>query len=142
MILLDSNHFSILLDERDRLHLPLHNRLNQVIDDVAIPIVVVEETMRGWLALIRKTKRVREQVEPYRRLARLIDYLGKWNIVGWNNEAAAWFERLRKAKVRIGSRDLKIASIALDNDTLLLSANISDFQQVPDLHLENWLHPL
>ena len=35
--------------------------------------------------------------------------------------------------------DLKIAAIALAHDALLLSANLRDFQAVPDLRVENWL---
>jgi len=46
---------------------------------------------------------------------------------------------LRRAKVRIGTMDLKIASIALVHDALLLSANLRDFRQVPGLEVENWL---
>jgi tRNA(fMet)-specific endonuclease VapC len=34
---------------------------------------------------------------------------------------------------------LKIASIALANDALLLTANRRDFEKVPGLQLENWL---
>jgi tRNA(fMet)-specific endonuclease VapC len=41
--------------------------------------------------------------------------------------------------VRIGSMDLKIASIALTNGAFVLSANLQDFQKVPGLRVENWL---
>jgi predicted nucleic acid-binding protein len=34
---------------------------------------------------------------------------------------------------------LKIAATALVNDALLLSANLRDFQKVPNLRVENWL---
>jgi predicted nucleic acid-binding protein len=35
--------------------------------------------------------------------------------------------------------DLKIASIALVRDATLLSANLRDFEQVPGLHVEDWI---
>lgn len=35
--------------------------------------------------------------------------------------------------------DLRIGSIALSRDGLLLSRNVNDFRQVPGLHVENWL---
>jgi tRNA(fMet)-specific endonuclease VapC len=35
--------------------------------------------------------------------------------------------------------DLKIAAIALVNQALLLSANLRDFEKVPQLRVENWL---
>jgi tRNA(fMet)-specific endonuclease VapC len=46
---------------------------------------------------------------------------------------------MRAARVRIGTEDLKIASLALANDALLLSANLRDFEQVPGLRVESWL---
>jgi predicted nucleic acid-binding protein len=36
--------------------------------------------------------------------------------------------------------DLKLASIPIVRDALLLSANLRDFQQVPNLRVEDWLH--
>ena len=35
--------------------------------------------------------------------------------------------------------DLKIASIAVAQDSLLLTSNIRDFQQIPDLRIEDWI---
>jgi tRNA(fMet)-specific endonuclease VapC len=49
------------------------------------------------------------------------------------------FETLRKQRIRIGTQDLKIASIALEAGALLLSANLRDFERVPGLRVENWL---
>ncbi|NUQ61540.1 MAG: hypothetical protein HUU20_03565 [Pirellulales bacterium] len=42
--------------------------------------------------------------------------------------------------LQIGTLDLKIASIALEHGATLLSANTRDFDQVPGLRVENWLH--
>jgi predicted nucleic acid-binding protein len=37
------------------------------------------------------------------------------------------------------SGDLKIAATALVNDALLLSANLTEFERVPRLRVDNWL---
>jgi predicted nucleic acid-binding protein len=42
-------------------------------------------------------------------------------------------------KLRLGSQDLRIAAIAISEDALLLSANLSDFEQVAGLRVANWL---
>ena len=83
---------------------------------------------------------VRQQVRPYHRLIRLIDVLAEWEIAPWSERAADEFARLRKARVRIGTQDLKIAALALASDALLLSANLRDFKRVPALRVEDWLY--
>ena len=39
-----------------------------------------------------------------------------------------------------GTQDLKIASTAIAQDALLLSANLRGFEQVPGLNVEDWLY--
>ncbi len=34
--------------------------------------------------------------------------------------------------------DLRIASIALSHDMTVLTRNVRDFEQVPDLRIEDW----
>ena len=75
----------------------------------------------------------------YNRLIHLVRFLQDWEIVRFDEHAADAFNRLRKHGVRIGTQDLKIASIALTNDALPLTANLRDFSKVPGLRVENWL---
>ena len=69
----------------------------------------------------------------------LFEFYEEFEIVPFDEAAARQFEDLRRQKLRIGSRDLKIAATALVNHALLLSANRSDFETVPGLRVENWL---
>jgi predicted nucleic acid-binding protein len=46
---------------------------------------------------------------------------------------------LVRNRVRIGTMDLKIASIALANDATVLTCNARDFSKVPNLRIEDWL---
>lgn len=140
MILLDSDHVSVLVDQRQSLRNVLLARLDVADDKLGLPVAVLEEHMRGWMAAIHKVRDVYKQVVPYMRLMKLVDFTREWPILGWNELAADHFTRLRRLKVRIGTQDLKIASIALANDALLLSANLRDFEQVPQLRVEDWLH--
>jgi len=141
MILLDTDHFSVLTDERHALHARLTTRLRTSGDELGIPVVSVEEQLRAWLKLVRRNTDVHRQLFPYDRLIRLIEVLAEWQIVRWSEPAADEFNRLRKQRVRIGTQDLKIACIAKIGDALLLSANLRDFQQVPELRVEDWLYP-
>jgi tRNA(fMet)-specific endonuclease VapC len=140
MILLETDHIAVLAfaGESTRAHL-IEKMESSPDPQFALPLVTVEEQMRGWLAEISRQRKVTQQVYAYGRLADLVDLWRKWRIVRFDDEAAALFEQLRKQRIRIGTQDLKIASIALQSDALLLSANLRDFQQVPELKVENWL---
>ena len=139
MILLDTDHFSVLTDSRHSSHARLQERLRALVDSVAIPVVSVEEQLRAWLAQIRRLQDIQKQIYPYDRLIRLFETLAEWEIARWSAAAAHEFLQLRRARIRIGTQDLKIASIALASDATLLSANLRDFQQVPGLRVEDWL---
>lgn len=140
MILLDTDHFSVVTDSRDALHAPLVALLNSVNDSLALPIVSVEEQLRGWLKLVHSGTNVAKQVFPYDRLARLIETLAQWELARFGVPASEEFTALRKQRIRVATQDLKIAAIAKVNDALLLSANLVDFQKVPGLRVEDWLH--
>ncbi len=139
MILLDTDHFSVFTDERDPRHGPLSLRMNAAAEEVACTVVTVEEMLRGWLALINRLRDVRRQPPAYDRLGQLFDVLRDWVIVPFDAPAADEFTSLRRQGVRIGTMDLKIASIALVKDALLVTANLRDFALVPGLRCESWL---
>jgi tRNA(fMet)-specific endonuclease VapC len=84
---------------------------------------------------------VHQPLPAHDRLVRLFDVLSDWELVRFDQPAADQFVRLRRQRIRVGTMDLKIASIALVNDALLLTANTSDYAQVPKLRFEDWLEP-
>jgi len=139
MILLDTDHVSVLLDERDARHSPLIERLRDAGDSLAIPIVGIEEQLRAWLAQIQRSNDPQRQVVPYVRLRKVFTFLREWPILDWTTSAAEQFAALRTLRHKIGTQDLKIACIALTNDALLLSANLRDFERVPGLRAQDWL---
>jgi tRNA(fMet)-specific endonuclease VapC len=139
MILLDTDHVSVLKYPSTPRARNLLARMALTPEPVQVPVVAAEEQMKGWLASIAKERSVLRQPGPYRELAKLFRFFAAFTVVDFEDPAAAKFDELRKAKVRIGTQDLKIACIALVNDALLLTANRQDFEQVPGLRFENWL---
>lgn len=138
MYLLDTDHISLL----DRGGIPSQNirsRLAQVPpDDIAITVVSYEEQVRGWMAMIAQIRTVERQIPFYKELTQLIRFYCKTPMVPFDERAAEEFQRLRQAKIRIGTADLKIACIALTNSAVLLTRNTSDFRHIPNLQLEDW----
>ncbi len=139
MILFDSDHLTVLEMPDCERRRNLLARMALATEPLSVPIVAAEEGLKGWLASINKEKMVKRQPKPYRELSRLIRFFAAFPLIDFTDPAAAKFDELRKAKVRIGTQDLKIASIALVNDALLLTANRQDFELVPGLRFENWL---
>jgi len=140
MILLDTDHFSVLTDARHRFHERFASRLTNEIQRIALPVIAVEEQLRAWLAQIHRSRSAQALITPYGRLVHLLDVLADWEIVTWTEQSAAEFDSLRKERIRIGTQDLRIAAIALSEGALLLSSNLRDFQQVPNLQAEDWLY--
>ena len=56
----------------------------------------------------------------------------------FTNDAAEKYDAFRSAKLRVGAMDLRIASIVLTNDMVLLTRNTVDFERVPGLRFEDW----
>ena len=138
MLILDTDHLSIL--DRDTIEaFNLGRRLAFIPpEEVAVTIITYEEQMRGWFAVVAQAKTTPQQVEAYRKLRRFINQFSRINPVNYDAEAAGEFERIRQAKVRVGTKDLRIAAICLANDATLLTRNSKDFGQVPGLKFEDW----
>lgn len=138
MILLDTDHVSVLRlpggDRRSR----LLARLALVSDEqIAIPVITAEETMRGWLSAIAKERQPRRQVYAYRELGNMFRFFAAFEIALFEDAAANQFDQF--SRIRIGASDRKIAAIALVNNALPLTANRRDYEQIPNLRFENWM---
>jgi len=141
MIVLDTDHVAVLRYPEHSNYATLSARMDQSADTLFVTTAVsLEEQMRGWLAAIHRTRAVHDQILYYTRLIGLVEFFSRWEILAFDEPAADGFVALRNSGIRIGSMDVKIAAIALTRDSLLLSANLRDFQQVPGLRVEDWFH--
>lgn len=139
MLVLDTDHVGEYQKGTSAEAVGLKERLEVAIEPVATTIITVEEIMRGWLAAIHRDNDPRKQIRSYIRLQQLFAFFALWNILPWEEKAATKFDQLKQEKIRLGTMDLKIASIALVHDATLLSRNLRDFEKVPDLKVEDWL---
>lgn len=140
MIILDTDHFTVLRYSDDSRYAILTQRLLASEDQrIVTTVITVEEQMRGWLAEINRWRDIRRQRSAYDRLAMLVEFLNEWETLRIDEDAVDRFDYLQKQRIRIGTQDLKIAAIALAQSALLLSANLRDFRRVPGLNVRNWL---
>ena len=138
MLVLDTDHL-VELDRGSSQGAALQRKLEDAGDEVATTIISAEEQFRGWLAQLHRQRDPHEQIATYQRLQRRIAFFAAWHVLPWDTDAADILQGLRRQRVRIGTMDLKIASIVLAHDATLLSRNLRDFQQVPNLRVEDWL---
>jgi len=139
MIILDTDHVSVLQHAQSDAAQQLNERLAESPEVIATTFITFEEQCRSWLALINRYSDARRQVTYYHRFVEGISFFAKWWILPFDERAADEFERLRQERVRIATMDLKIAAITLVQDGTLLSGNLRDFERVPGLHVEDWV---
>ena len=139
MIVLDTDHLSVLERSDQPGSGALRARLADLPPaDVVTTIISYEEQMRGWMAYLARARSLAHQVEAYRRLLQHLDNYRRIPVVAFDEAAAVAFQQLRRARLRIGTMDLKIAAIAVSRNAILLSRNLADFRQVPGLQVEDW----
>lgn len=141
MYILDTDHISLLESasrsrEAQRLRFRLQGLKGP--DERITTIITFEEQMRGWMSFLAKARSLTQQVAAYGRLKGVLDRYLKITVLEFDEAAAAEFERVQRLRLRVGTMDLKIASIALAHNATVLTRNLKDFSRVPDLHVEDW----
>ncbi len=138
MLILDTDHLS-MLEWTNSASLGLQRRLGRADPDEIVTIIITyEEQMRGWLAHSAQANTTGKMLVVYERMLKHIETFRDLTILPFDMEAAARFEKLQRAHIRIGAMDLKIAAICLASNATLLSRNLKHFQQVPGLRVEDW----
>ncbi len=140
-LILDTDHLSILQQEDQ----PSYNRLRARLaehpeEPIAVTIISFQEQIQGWMAYLNQARTASGIILAYEKLVGVLRYFSKATVIPFNQAAQVELERLRKQGVRIGTLDLRIASIALAERCVLVSGNLKDFRKVPGLNVEDWLN--
>ena len=104
-------------------------------------IVSFEEQSRGRLAWLHRPRKPLELLKGYQFLQELLRFYNDYDVLPFDAGALAEFQSLKAQRVRIGTKDLRIAATALARGLTLLSRNLRDFRQVPGLLVEDWTAP-
>jgi tRNA(fMet)-specific endonuclease VapC len=137
LYILDTDHISLL----QRNHPLVLSKLRAIpIENRAVTVISVSEQVQGRLAVISQARTELAAARGFERLQETISFFHAVNVILYDAETTKIFERLRKQGVRIGTQDLRIASIAIHRDAMLVTRNTRDFRQVPDLQLTDWSH--
>lgn len=138
MYLLDTDHLSIL-ERGGAPSLALTLRLSAVPESEIVSCVVVyEEQMRGWLAQGARARTNDAWILAYSDLTDNLAVHCNMTLLPFDSRAADQFDNLKKAKLHVGTQDLKIAAIALANEATVLTRNTRHFGKIPNLRIEDW----
>ena len=140
MIVLDTDHFSeFIKGEESALGRRLAQRLKESGESFCTTIITYEEQLRGWLARIHKHRDPPMQISDYQLLREVLESFEYWIVLDWDLATAEVLADIKSQKTSVGTLDLMIASITLVNQAKLLSRNLTDFERVPGLDVEDWL---
>lgn len=113
--------------------IPLHEQ--------AVPVIVIEEIMRGRLNLIRQAEAGRASISLARAYELFEDTFADFRrlpILSYTGLAEALSQEWRQQGVRLGTHDLRIAAICVAHGATLISRNRRDFERIPGLVAEFW----
>lgn len=138
MYILDTDHATLYQQG----HPALGQRLAQLPpNQLTTSVITYDEQVSGRLAVVHKARNHQARIQAYYWLQRTLHFFCRMPVLPFDEAAAAMFQQLTTLKLRIGTQDLLIASIALANEMSLLTRNRRDFQSVPGLALEDWSVP-
>jgi tRNA(fMet)-specific endonuclease VapC len=77
-------------------------------------------------------------ISAYNLLTATFSLFSQLEILKYDRSADDYFRQFRQQGIRIGTQDLRIASIVLAHDGIIVTRNQKDFGQVPGLTIEDW----
>jgi tRNA(fMet)-specific endonuclease VapC len=137
--LFDTDHVSFLQRRSSVEFTRLILRMGQYSpNDFALSIVSLHEQVLGAHDFINRSQVNNDVVRAYTLLMEILQSFSSAPILPFDSEAIAIFEDLRRQKIKVSTMDLRIATIALSRNLVLLTRNERDFSKVPGLVMENW----
>lgn len=133
--ILDTDCLSLL----QRGHPNLIRRINNTNPKhILITIITAEEQLRGRLDTIRRASAGDDLSLAYLKLRDTLQDIRMLNLLDFTQEASNFYEDLLRQKIRIGTRDLRIAATVLSVNGIVVTRNRKDFIKVPNLKIEDW----
>lgn len=131
----DTDHISLAQRQDEQV---LANLSRTPASEIAVTAVSVAEQFQGRLSAIRQARNEAEASRRFGYLVQTLDYFRPLQILAYDELAVRIFEQLRSERIRIGTQDLRIASIALKHKAIVVTRNERDFGRIPGLQLRNW----
>ena len=134
LYILDTDHLSLY----GRNHPTIIAKLlsNQV--QLTTTAINVEEQLRGRLAQVAEAKNTNNLSNAYQRLTETVLLLSEFNTLQYDTTSSEIYQKFKIQRIRVGTQDLRIASIVIANNGILLTRNRQDFEKIPGLIMQDW----
>ena len=110
-------------------------------DKRGLPIVAAAEVLRGWLAAIRQAEAGKGKMSLEYALGqfqqRLVN-MAPFTFLSYTAAAEALAAAMRRQRLRVGTRDLRIAAVCIVHGATLVTRNARDYAQIPGLTFDVW----
>ena len=135
LYILDTDHISLLQQKNPLIRAKI-NQINS--NNVVVTIISVQEQVKGWFNLINRNSDSPSIIWAYQGLSDVVKYFNQITVLDFDDNAYEIFQNLKSQSIRIGSQDLRIASIALAVNGIVVTRNQKDFSKIPNLMIEDW----
>ena len=109
--------------------------------DRAIPVVVVEEVLRGRFNQIRQAESGKTKMsleKAYELFQSALADVAAMRVLPYSAAAHSFVNSWKAQKLKVGTHDVRIAAVCVSTGAKLASRNQRDFAHVPGLSLEIW----
>lgn len=96
MIVLDTDHVSVLQWEADSAERLRERLITSNEDWIGVTTVTLEEQCRAAITRLSQCKKSSDQTKYYKRLASIFRFFGKWRFADFDDSSASCFDQLRK----------------------------------------------
>ena len=139
MYIFDTDHLSVLQRKRGSDFEKLITRLADSDQSLFYTTIVsFHEQINGWTKYIKNSVQSGKTVTGYYRLEKILEDFSRAQVLPFSAASAEIFDEMKSQKVRVGTMDLRIASIAIANQMTLLTRNSIDFERIPNVSIEDW----
>lgn len=106
-----------------------------------ISAITMRERIDGWHGRMARVRSEDEEVFVYEKLVVTVRFCATMRSLPYDLAAIARFQSLSKMKLKVRPMDLRVAAVALEQNAVLVTRNVRDFERVPDLRYEDWTQP-
>ncbi len=143
MYLLDTDTIGILQRSSEPEFSRLSRRMQaSKVADFFVSIVSFHEQVTGWNAYLNRARTPQGVIRAYQMFEGILRDFAERQVLPFDEAATDVFESLKRQRIRVGTLDLRIASIAIAKQMTLISRNLVDFKKVPGLDVEDWTTPI